>query len=978
MSASRLASGGHIDRSRPIAFTFDGQALRGFAGDTLASALLANDVMIVGRSFKLHRPRGLFGAGYDDPGSMVERLGPRPAANQIATALPIEEGGIYRSVSTWPNARHDIGAVAQLFSRLLPAGFYYKTFMWPTWHLFEPFIRGAAGLGRVPGNGAWEPLSESRHGNCDILVVGAGPAGLAAALVAGRSGASVILVDDGDAPGGRLAKDGSDPQGWASAAWAELAAKRNVRLLGRSTAWGYHEHGLVTVIERNPANAPDLDFRNWKIRARQVIVAAGAFERPIAFADNDRPGIMLASAVRSWIGRFGVLPGRNAVVFTNNDSAYNTAEALAHAGAAVTITDVRTSVPQACRDAMAGLGVTVLSGSMIRKAHGRSRVQGVDIVSAAGSVKHLACDLVAVSGGWNPAFHLASQSREARSVWHPDLATFVAEHASTRFHTAGAARGEFDPASCAHDGAKAAIAALDAIGKSSAAQIEVPELSEAFVARSVEPLWFVPPAGKGEKVFVDLAGDVTTNDLGLALREGFDSIELVKRYTTAGMGIDQGKSGNVNVIGIVGALTGQSTQSVGTTTFRPPFVPVEFGAMAGARQKARLYPWRHTPITGWNVRQGAIMAEAGLRWQRPACYPRAGEDGAAAASREARAVREAVGVYDGTPLGKFQLKGPDVPVLLDLLYISDFAKLQPRRGKYGVMMSDDGLMLDDGVTFRLSETQWLLHSSTGAADRVQLHIEQILQVHRPDLRVSMIPVTSQWANATVCGPRARDVINALQPDFDVSREALPFMGMAEGKLGDFPVRLFRVSWTGEASFEINTPARHAQALWERVMEAGQPFGITPVGSDANHILRVEAGYISTGHEVDGTSDPLDLGLGALISKSKPDFIGKRSMDIRRQMDPVRFELVGFLPENPQKLIPEGAPLTPGGQQVDQEGFVSACVMSVVHDRSIALGLLRQGRTRIGETVHARVRDEIIPMTVTAPVFHDSDRARVKS
>jgi len=977
MTAIRLSSGGVIDRTRPLSFSFDGLSLGGFAGDTLASALLANDVMLVGRSFKLHRPRGLFGAGYDDPGSMVERLGPRPATNQLATTTMLEEGGVYRSVSTWPSARRDVGAVAQLFARLLPAGFYYKTFMWPTWHLFEPFIRGAAGLGRVPGVDAWEPVGESRFGSCDLLVIGAGPAGLAAALVAGRSGASVILVDDGAAPGGRLPGDGGDPEGWTSACWRELATLPKVRLLPAATTWGYHEHNLLSVLERAPRDAPGLDLRNWKIRARQVIVAAGAFERPIPFADSDRPGVMLASAVRTWLGRFAVRPGGQAVVFTNNASAYGAALALADAGAAVTLVDARTEPEPEAVAALASAGVTLARASLVTKAHGRSRVEAVDVIDDGGQVRRLPCDLVAVSGGWNPAFHLASQTRQARSVWHDELATFVADHGPAGFRLAGAARAEFEPVSCALDGALAAGQALAALGLRAHA-FETPHLSEPFVARRVEPVWFVPPRRKGDKVFVDLAGDVTTDDVGLALREGFDSIELLKRYTTAGMGVDQGKSGNVNVIGIVGALTGATTQTVGTTTFRPPFVPVEFGAIAGQRNKARLYPWRHTPLTDWHIARGAVMYEAGLRWQRPGYYPLPGEDWSAAAAREARAVREAVGVYDGTPLGKFQLKGPDVPRLLDLLYISDFSKLGPRRGKYGVMLSDDGLIMDDGVVFRLDEQRWLLHSSTGAADRVHQHIEQILQVHHPEWQVSLIPVTSQWANATLCGPMAREVLAALQPDFDIARDALPFMGMAEGMIGDIPVRLFRVSWTGEASFELNTPARHAAALWDKIMAAGAAFGITPVGSEANHILRVEAGYISTGHEVDGTSDAFDLGLGPLVSRTKPDFIGKRSMELRRRVDPERFELVGLLPTEPSWRVPEGAPITPAGDRVDQEGFVSACVSSVVHDRIIALGLLRNGRSRMGETVHARVRDEVIPMTVVDPVFHDADRARVKS
>ncbi|HRJ69955.1 MAG TPA: FAD-dependent oxidoreductase [Beijerinckiaceae bacterium] len=973
MTAMRLPNGGLVDRTQPLRFQFDGMEITGFAGDTIASALLANDIVLAGRSFKLHRPRGFVGAGYDD-GIMVDRLSPRPAPNQLAAVTGIEPGAVYRSVSTWPSARRDFGAVAGFFAPLLPAGFYYKTFMRPSWHLFEPLIRAAAGLGRVPVE-TWQPTSESRYGDCDVLVVGAGPAGLAAASTAGASGARVMLVDDQPSPGGRLLHDGFADQAWLAEMLAMLEAMPNVRRLPQSSVWAYHEHNLLTVIERAPSDARDLDFRTWKVRARQVVIAAGAQERPIPFPDSDRPGVMLASAARSYLHRHGVRVGARAIVFTNNDSAYATALDLAQAGSAVTVLDARPTVAPEVQARAADRGIRLRTGAQVVRAIGRARVSALEFETAQGR-ERLDCDLVAVSGGWNPAFHLASQSRQATSVWRPDIATFVARHASEDFSIAGAATGTFGTSDCAREGAAAAATALGRLGIKSPA-VPVPESGDAFVANEVHPLWFVPRSKGAGKVFVDLSGDVSTDDLGLAMREGYDSIELIKRYTTAGMGVDQGKTGNVNVIAVVGALSGQPADAVGTTTFRPPYVPVEFGAIAGARSQARLYPWRHTPLTGWHVEQGAVMYEAGLRWQRPGYYPQPGEDWSAAAQREARAVREGVGVYDGTPLGKFQLKGPDVPRLLDLAYVGDFSKLKPRRGKYSVMMSDDGLILDDGVTFRLDEHRWLLHSSTGAADRVHGHLEQLLQVHRPDWRVSLIPVTTQWANATLCGPLARDVLAALNPDFDISNKALPFMGMVEGHVAGLPVRVFRVSWTGELSFELNTPARHGPALWQAVMQAGARFAITPVGSEANHILRVEAGYLSTGHEVDGTADVHDLGLSGLIGPAKTDFLGKRSMEIRRRADPSRFELVGLLPEQGQ-MVPEGAPITPGGDRIDQEGFVSACVMSVAQQRPVALGLLREGRRRMGETVRARVRDRIIAMQVVEPVFHDASRSRVKS
>ena len=972
----RLPSGGLIDRARPLQFTFDGSGYSGFAGDTIASALLSNGVRIVGRGFKLHRPRGIVGAAYEDAGALVERVSPRNATNQAPTTTLVEDGAVYRSINAWPSARFDLGAVAQAFAPLLPAGFYYKTFMRPSWHLFEPFVRHAAGLGRVPAADAWQPESENRYGHADVLVVGAGPAGLVAALSAARAGLRVMLADDAAWPGGRLLDDGvmmndRPATSWVENVIAELRSMPKVRVLSRATVWGYHEHNSLTVIERDPPDGRGLHFRHWKMRAKRVVIATGAIERSIPFADNDRPGIMQAAAVSTYLGRYGVRCGHRIVVFANTDSALGVAERLRAAGAEVTVVDPRLE-PTASREAT---DVETLRGQVV-SAHGGRRVSGVTVRDVDGTERSIDCDLVAVSGGWNPAIHLASQSRDAIVRWDEARATFMAEPRGGGFVLAGAAKGHYGTAACLKDGLLAGQSCVAALG-GGASDVTLPRVADEAtgVGRGI---WAVTPRNRHAKIFVDLANDVTTADLGLAVREGFDSIELVKRYTTAGMGVDQGKTGNTNVIGFVAGLKGQDPSSVGTTTFRPPFAPVEFGAIAGTRGGARLYPWRQTPLADWHVSHGAVMYEAGLRWQRPGYYLRDGENFQQAAHREARTVRETVGVYDGTPLGKFLLKGAGVAKLLDLLYVNDFASLKAGRGRYGLMLTEDGLILDDGVTFRLDDATWLLHSSTGAADRVHQHIELVLNVHRPDLDVSHIPVTTAWANATLCGPRARDVLAALQPNFDCGRQAFPFMALREGKLGGIPARVCRVSWTGELSFEINTSPLHAVEMWQRIIAAGELFGIAPIGSEANHILRVEAGYISTGHEVDGTADVVDLGLGAMISKTKRDFIGKRSMDLRRAADPVRPELVGLLPLDPQESVPEGAPITPGGARADQEGFVSACVQSPARGRVVALGLVRNGRARTGETVHARVYDRIIPMQVVAPVFHDADRKRVKS
>ncbi|MBM3597995.1 MAG: sarcosine oxidase subunit alpha family protein [Alphaproteobacteria bacterium] len=979
--AMRLSQGGVIDRSRPLRFRFNGAELSGFAGDTLASALLANDVHLVGRSFKYHRPRGILGAGYEDTGALVQLVGTEDAPNRLATRLPLREGLAAKSVNCWPGPRFDLGAAAQLVARLLPAGFYYKTFMWPHWHAFEPFIRRAAGLGTAPRRAPVDLHYENRNHHCDVLVAGAGPAGLMAALTAARAGARVLLVDDGLAPGGRLLAectmlDDRPALEWVARTVAELDAMPGVVRLQDASVWAYHEHNFLNVVERSPRQKW-IAQRNWKIRAGQVVLATGALERPLVFPNNDRPGVMLASAAQCFVNAYAVRPGRRAVLFTNNDSAYAAVLDLADAGVEImALVDARTDPPAELVARLGGRGIEALAGHAVVDVGGAPRVHDVDVAPLAdlSARRRIPCDLVCLSGGWNPTVHLLSQSG-GRPRWAESLQTFVPDAMPQRTHLAGAVTGAFDLASCLRQGAAAGATAALAAGFA-ATPLACPAQAPAEPYR-ITPLWFVAPPGRRTKAFVDLQSDVTLDDLRLAIREGFSAIEHVKRFTTAGMGVDQGKTGNVNVIGAVADVLGRRPGDIGTTTFRPPYVPVEFGAIAAKRPGPLVFLYRRTPMTKWHEKAGAVMYEAGARWRRPGYYPRSGETMQQAIDRECCAVRKAVGIYDGSPLGKFEIAGPDAVRFLDLMYTNAWGDLAVGHGRYGMMLSDDGLVLDDGVSFRTGEDRWLMMSSTGGADAVYQRLEQYTQLEWPELRVVVTPVTTQWANATVCGPLAREVLRKAGTDVDLDPRAFPFMTFREGKVAGLPTRIYRVTYTGELSFEVNVAGRHGLALWQALMDAGREFGIEPVGSEANHVLRVEKGFLSLGHEVDGTTDPYDLGMGWIVGKSKSDFIGKRALQIRRGQGTARRELVGFQFDDGTTLVPEGSPITPGGAQGDSEGYVSACVWSEALGRTAALGLLLDGRRRFGERIWIRPPGRVVAATVVKPAFYDLGGQRMR-
>ncbi len=952
--SKRRASGGRVDRSRPLNFRFNGKTYEGFEGDTLASALIANGVRVTARSFKYHRPRGIVGHGPEEPGTLVELEGEDASGNRPATTVPLREGLSARSVNCWPSPDFDLGGINQLLSRFIPAGFYYKTFKWPNWHLFEPSIRKAAGLAAAPAHPPSSGHFEARHAHADVLIAGAGPAGLQAALEAGQAGKRVFLADEGTEAGGSLLNrnltiGGRPAMDWVAEAVQELSQMANVTHLQNATVWAYREHNLMIVNERDPDQASVLQ-RSWRVRAAEVVIATGATERSMVFSNNDRPGVMLASSVQAYVNRWGVIPGQRVVLFTNNNSAYAVAADLNAAGVTVkAILDSRNTVPQDALDLVAG--ITVHVGTVAADIRGYKSIRAVKAVPKAGGAgTWIDCDLLAHSGGWNPTVHLWSQSRSPLR-FDEGLAAFCPDQAVQSCRAVGAAAGDLT---------------LDRIIDGGA---DLPY--------AIEPLWRVDVPGPRGKAFLDIQNDVSVSDVHLALREGYDNVEHVKRYTTGGMGIDQGKTGNINIIGTVALQKGVELQVVGTTTFRSPYTPVSFGAIGGLREGSVLFPYRHTPVTQWNKDNGAVMYEAGARWRRPGYFPKPGEGLQEAVNRECRAVREGVGVYDGSPLGTFELKGRDVPRFLDFLYSNIMSSLKPGDGRYGLMLSDDGLILDDGVAFRLDQHRWMISTSTGHADAVNQHMEKLLQTEFPDWQVMITTVTSQWNNATICGPRARDFMHALGTDIDLSPEAFPFMSLRDGTVAGLPARVVRVSFTGELSYEVNVAPRHMAALWDKVMEAGAPFGILPVGSESSHVLRVEKGFLSLGHEVDGTVDAYDLGMGWAMSKKKPDYLGKRSVLLRRDAEGVRRELVGILPEDPNKQVPEGAPLTPEGRKEATEGLVSACVWSVVNNRWVGLALLKNGQERHGQTAHVRLKDEVIPVTITKPVFHDPEGQRLR-
>ncbi|MGO9933526.1 MAG: sarcosine oxidase subunit alpha family protein [Steroidobacteraceae bacterium] len=999
MNAYRNASGGRIDRAQPLNFRFDGKNYQGFAGDTLASALLANGVHLVGRSFKYHRPRGIVAAGAEEPNALVTviRDAARVTPNLRATQVELYEGLAAESQNRWPSLERDFGRINDALSAFFPAGFYYKTFMWPkrAWRaIYEPLIRRAAGLGRAPLQADPDRYSH-RYAHCDVLIVGAGPAGLAAALKAAERGARVMLCEESSEFGGGLLSDtaaieGRPPADWLRQTVAALAQSRNVTLLARTTAFGYFPHNLIGLNQRltdHLANPPAMQPRErlWQVRARAVLLATGAIERPLIFPGNDRPGIMLTGAAKTYLNRYGVRVGSRAVIVACTDDSYRTALQLQAAGLAIAaIADLRADATGPLPESARRAGIDVLPGATVIGTQGGLRVAGVHLGllrdGAVQTTRRIACDLVLMSGGYTPSVHLFSQSR-GKLEWREDLLAFVPGQCAEQTRSAGACRGIHGLDAVLADGAAAGAAAVDCFAAPARGAHAVPGAAAAPRAAGgyLGALPRATASGR-DKAFVDWQHDVTARDLQLATREGFQSIEHVKRYTTTGMATDQGKTSNLNAMAIVAQQLGVPIPQVGLTTFRMPYTPVSFGSFAGASRGALFDPVRTTPMHAWAEAQGAVFENVGL-WKRARYFPRDGEDMHAAVARECLGVRGGCGIFDATTLGKIEVVGPDAAEFLNRLYINSWSNLAPGRSRYGILLRDDGFIYDDGVVARTAADRFHVTTTTGGAARVLALMEDYRQTEWPQLKVWLTSTTEQWAVIAVQGPSSRRVIESLVEGIDISAAAFPHMSVARGRICGVPLLLFRVSFSGELGFEINVPADHGAKVWEAVYAAGSAHNITVYGTESMHVLRAEKGYIIVGQDTDGTVTPDDAGLSWAIGKNKADFVGLRSLQRPSMRSADRKQLVGLRTKDPRIVLEEGAQVAMQPAQkppMELLGHVTSSYASSVLGHSIALGLVAGGRARFGQTLYVPMPHGDIPVQVTSPVFYDPQGARINA
>jgi len=993
----RLDKAGYINRNKKISFKFNGKKYFGYKGDTLASALLANGIHLVGRSFKYHRPRGFVGAGVDEPNAHVQLYkGAKTEPNAIATTVELVEGLVATSQNCWPSLTFDFGAINDLLNKFFPAGFYYKTFMWPKnfWYkIYEPIIRKAAGLGVAPLKPDPDRY-EHKFEYCDVLIVGSGPSGLASALAAANNGAKVILAEDKPRFGGSLLidevtignKKGKD---WADETISKLKSMPNVIVKNRSQVFGYYDHNMMVMFERTKdhiENPTEFTPRQklWYIRAKEVIISTGSIERPLVFGNNDRPGIMLASAATEYMKVYGVLVGKKPIIFTNNDSAYDAAIEFKKNGIDPLIVDVRKNSESSIIKEAINLNINIKFSCGVVNAKGYLRVNSATIgklnsaKSGYENLENISCDCICVSGNWTPTVHLSSQSGN-KLKFDEKINAFIPDQSHQNESTIGSAKGSFTLKKSLDDGFNNGYELSKKItGKN--IKSTTPTSNERNYAQH-DKFWCMPlPKNKNYKRCVDFQNDVYVSDIELAVREGFRSIEHVKRYTTLGMATDQGKTSNLNGLQLVSNIENKIVPEVGHTTFRPPYTPVTIGAIVGREVGKHYRPTRKSPMHEWHEKNNAVFVDAGL-WVRPRYYKQDNETLLEAAKREAINVRKNVGICDVTSLGKIDIKGSDSPEFLNRIYTNAWMKLPVGKARYGVMLREDGIVFDDGTTTRISENHFHMTTTTAQAVNVLAHLEYYLQVVWPELDVNVLSTTEQWAGAALAGPNSRNLLHKLFPEIDVSNVTIPFMGYKEADLFGVPARIFRISFSGELAYEINVESGYGIFMWEKIMELGKEMNIEPYGTEALSTLRIEMGHVA-GSEIDGRVISSDLSLEGMLSKKK-DFIGKRSLNRKAFLDPNREKIVGVVPSDKKTMIPEGSHLVSDSNASlpnPKLGHISASCWSVEYNNPFSLAILKDGKQKIGEKLYAvsPLKNKNIEVEIISSHYVDPKGERVRS